>query len=155
MELIIMVGLPGSGKSTYVKEHYRNYFVVSADSIRGMLRPYHTWDFDNDDDIVINTSHFLLRKLLERNKSCVVDETCIYRRYREFYIKLAHEFNYHVKGIWLDVNPDICIRRRTRDTRGIDAIKRKQLIYLFNQKFEPPSIDEGFNELSIVKINEY
>ncbi len=38
-ELIILAGLPGSGKSTYVKEHYKgeNVFIIDGDETRRQM----------------------------------------------------------------------------------------------------------------------
>ncbi len=38
-ELIILAGLPGSGKSTYVKEHYKgeNVFIIDSDETRRQM----------------------------------------------------------------------------------------------------------------------
>lgn len=38
-ELIILAGLPGSGKSTYVKEHYKgeNIFIIDSDETRRQM----------------------------------------------------------------------------------------------------------------------
>jgi predicted kinase len=53
MKILISIGLPGSGKSTYIQQLNQNddYMVVSKDQIRQML--YATYNYKEEDEPMI------------------------------------------------------------------------------------------------------
>ena len=71
-ELIVMIGLPGSGKSTYVNQHLSNYQVICADDVRLSLG----YVFEPKIEPIV---HFIcettIRSYFIRGLPIVVDET--------------------------------------------------------------------------------
>lgn len=73
-ELIMLVGLPGSGKSTYAAEYKeKGYHVHSSDQIREEL--YHDIQDQTHNDKVFQTLHKRIKDDLKRGISCVYDAT--------------------------------------------------------------------------------
>jgi predicted kinase len=100
-EIIVMCGLPGSGKSTWVKNFIKynkslksskNIIVLSRDDIREEL-------FGSRDDIehekeVTELFEKRLRAALLERASIIIDNTNIKFKTRERYRKLADEYGY-------------------------------------------------------------
>ena len=98
-EVIIMRGLPGSGKSTYVKENFDDAVVCSAD----------TFFLDREDNYVfvphkISEAHqdcwgHFIRSLFDKEERIVVDNTNMCKWEYANYIRLAEEMGYRVQII--------------------------------------------------------
>jgi predicted kinase len=107
-EIIVMCGLPGSGKSTWVKnyiekqnklEPLQNIIVLSKDSIREELFGSRD-DIEHEKEVSELFEKRLKDALLER-ASIIIDNTNIKHKTRERYKKLADDYGYkyHIKYI--------------------------------------------------------
>lgn len=105
-EIIVMCGLPGSGKSTWVKkfteyqkisEPSKNIVVLSRDSIREELFGSRD-DIEHEKEVSELFEKRLKDALLER-ASIIIDNTNIKFKTRERYRKLADDYGYkyHIK----------------------------------------------------------
>ncbi|MEE3312713.1 MAG: ATP-binding protein [Treponema sp.] len=141
MEMILLVGLPGSGKSTYYKEHFFNtHLRISNDLLRTKNRSARLLDF-----------------CFETKMSFVVDNTNTTKEVRNRFIQAcdvtALKQNEPIKKICYFFNCDskICLERNEKRT-GKDRVP-KQAIFFKAREFEVPSLEEGFDELNIVDLN--
>lgn len=95
---IIMRGISGSGKSTWIKQNIPTYTVVSAD-----LFFYDSFGSYNYDPRKIGEAHEFSKckfiEALENNENVVVDNTNIRRWEYKLYLKLALLFQYQTKII--------------------------------------------------------
>lgn len=70
--LIIMVGIPGSGKSFFA-EHFADSFkapIISTDEIRNKL--FKDVKFSKEEDLIVNTvANYLLDELLKTNRTII------------------------------------------------------------------------------------
>lgn len=139
--MILLVGLPGSGKSTYYKEHFFNtHLRISNDLLRTKNRSARLLDF-----------------CFETKMSFVVDNTNTTKEVRNRFIQAcdvtALKQNEPIKKICYFFNCDskICLERNEKRT-GKDRVP-KQAIFFKAREFEVPSLEEGFDELNIVDLN--
>lgn len=131
--LIIMIGLQGSGKSTF----YEKY--LSADYVRVNL--------DN-----LKTRYqekLLMDECLKKGDSFAIDNTNPTRADRARYISVAKEEGYHVVGYFMESKIKDCIYRNSL-REGKAKVPDKAIASTSN-KLEIPSYDEGFDELYFVK----
>ena len=151
-KLIILCGLPGSGKSSYAKAFkeyddamYEGSTVVhSSDAIRGEL--FGDPSFQGDNAKVFELMHKRVKADLQAGKTVIYDATNVTRKARRGAINLAHPTNDTVEChiIWTD--PEECIRRDSlRDRKVGPAVIDKML-----RRWQSPWIDEGFDKIKLV-----
>jgi predicted kinase len=82
---VMVVGLPGSGKSTYIEKFYSDYCVHSSDAIREEL----SGDVNNQDinKQVFDTLHKRVKADLAAGKNVVYDATNISWKRRKAFVQ--------------------------------------------------------------------
>ncbi len=106
-EVILICGLPGTGKDTYIKKHYPNLDVISLDDIRRKLNI----DPTDEQGLVYNTGKELAKEYLRQKKSFVWNATNLTNLIRQKQIKLFHDYHASVKIIFLETSYDENIER--------------------------------------------
>src|SRR6476469_7933701 len=101
MGLVVLVGVSGSGKSTFARTHFKPTEVVSSDVCRGLVA-----DDENDQSATpdaFDVLHYIVGTRLRRGLLTVVDATNVQRPARASLVKLAREHNVLVDAIVIDV----------------------------------------------------
>jgi predicted kinase len=143
--VVLSIGLPGSGKSTWFKRH--NILPLSSDMVRILL-------FDDVmeqryQDLVFSTLRSMLRaRLVARRPWNYVDATNLSPHERRSWVKLAHDFGYEAHAVFFDVPPEVCIERNRRRERNVpeDVMQRMA------NKLRPPKFEEGFAKITVVRL---
>lgn len=140
----MLVGLPGSGKSTWARQQGVN--AISSDMLRGWLA-----DDETDQTIhreVFATLRYLLRRRLElRRPLTVVDATNLTPRERRPYIKLGQIYGCRVEAVFLDLPLDVCMRRNLMR----DRVVPEEAFATLQRRLVPPSIREGFASVTVYR----
>ena len=155
MELVLMVGNIGSGKSTMVKDMVKDgdYVCVSLDSIRYGLG-CGKYRFDRDlEPIVFKTGWFMLTEFMHWGNAIVVDETNMNRKYRKKFIKLAKDEGYSIKAIIMPkLTMEESVKRRMNDNHGDATQETWEMVWKkFNARYQAPSLAEGFDHVEDYK----
>ncbi len=128
----IMIGIQGSGKSTFCEIHLPNATRVNLDTL-------HTR----------NKETLLIAECQEHGLDYVIDNTNPMREDRARYITSAKASGYHVVGYFMQSRLQECIERNNL-REGKSRIAAKAIAATSN-KLEMPSLSEGFDELYFVK----
>lgn len=143
--LIVLVGLPGSGKSSWAKE--QGAAVISSDHMRWLLA-----DDENDQTIhreVFASVRYLLRRRFElRRPLTIMDATNLTRRERRPYIRLAQMHGCRVEAVFFDTPLETCQLRNRSRTRVVPP----EIIEMLAARLALPSVDEGFDAVTVVGI---
>lgn len=115
-DVYIMCGLPGSGKSTWVKENHPEAKVVSRDIIRAELGFTKNADekaklSSEQEEQVTKREYELIRKYASERKSFVVDDLNT-GRYRKDLIRTLKRYDAHIIGVNVKTPVETCIERR-------------------------------------------
>jgi predicted kinase len=110
--LVIVAGLPGTGKSVFAAqvEARTDCVVLESDAIRRLLfeRPAYTW-FESRR--VFSALHAAARKLLEAGVSCVVDATNLAEAYRKPLYDIAEEWSAKLIVVEVTAPEDVVMAR--------------------------------------------
>jgi predicted kinase len=145
--VVLAIGLPGSGKSSWFKRN--SITPLSSDMVRALL-------FDDPaeqrfQDLVFSTLRSMLKaRLIAHRPMNYVDATNLTPQERHNWIKLAKDFGYEVHGVFFDVPLEVCIERHQRR----DRIVPEDVMRKMSAKLKPPSFDEGFSKITVVKVKQ-
>ena len=143
--VVLSIGLPGSGKSTWFKRH--NILPLSSDMVRILL--FDDVTEQRYQDLVFSTLRTMLRaRLLARRPWNYLDATNLSPHERRSWIKLAHDFGYEAHAVFFDVPPEVCMERNHRRERNVpeDVMQRMA------NKLRPPKFEEGFAKITVVRL---
>ena len=145
--VVLAIGLPGSGKSSWFKRH--NIHPLSSDLLRELL-------FDDaqeqrfQDLVFSNLRSMLKARLIARRPMNYVDATNLTPHDRHSWIKLAKDYGYDVQGVFFDVPLEICVERHQRRGRAVpEDVMRKMA-----GKLKPPTFEEGFSKITVVRVKQ-
>ena len=143
-QIILAVGLPGSGKSTYFAR--RGIHPLSSDTLR-------LWLLDDETDQSFQHGVFrALRSLLEMRLRLgrprnYVDATNLSRKERRPYFRLAARYGYEMQAIFFDVPAKVCRERNRRRGRRVPEEAMDRMA----RKLRLPTLEEGFTKITIVR----
>lgn len=142
--LIIMTGLPRSGKSTWSEKYIDrkpDTVLISNDWIRENI-------FNHKYASSINPALWMIsdaciRIILSQGKTVILDGINHTRFVRGEFIKTAKEMEAEIESVHIATSLEICLERN--DKLPDDKLKSMA------KEFEKPSKDEGFDQLRYIK----
>ena len=137
-ECVIMIGLPGAGKSTFARRHFPSHDCISKDAFPPSAR-----DKQRRQDAA-------LRAALAAGRSVVVDNTSVTPQDRAAIITIAREFGARVIGVYVEASTREAITRN--EGRSGRAKVPKVAIFTSAKRLVAPAPAEGFDELRTVRV---
>ncbi|WP_308003412.1 AAA family ATPase [uncultured Chryseobacterium sp.] len=134
MQIIIFIGIPVRGKSSFYKELFFNSHIrISMDLLNTR-----------------NKEGKLLQYCFETHSKIVIDNTNVTRESRRKYIEPARQNKYEIIAYYFESSIQDCLERNKyrKDSISEIGIKAKY------KDLEKPSIEEGFDKIFHVKIRE-
>ncbi|CAF3234546.1 unnamed protein product [Rotaria socialis] len=140
-EIIVMCGLPASGKSWFVKK-----YIVP-----------HQYEYVNRDEVgTWQTCVKMTEMAISKQKSVIVDNTNIDTESRQRYIEVAKKFNVLCRCFVMNVTVEHTKHNNLfRHMIGTDKAHKdvNEIVILgANKRYIKPSMDEGFSEIVMVNM---
>lgn len=147
-KLIVLVGLSGSGKSTFAQELAKeeNTVIVSSDAIREEV--FNNYEDQEHNAEVFQIYHKRIRKALENKQNVIADATNLTMKSRRAILM-------NTKG--LDVEKVCYIIAKQYEDCIADNMKRPhpvptEVLNKQIRKFQVPFLEEGWNQIVIKKF---
>lgn len=129
LNMILISGLPGSGKSRLAKKlsNKYDYLYLSQDKDKSKLKSK-------------------LEKALEENKNVIIEGLLYSKEQRDKYIKLAKKYNYHKYLIHLETNMDLSYHlNHYRSLKDNVKLVPKVVYHTYNKYYEQAKIEDYNN----------
>lgn len=134
-EVILMSGLPGTGKDTYIREHYGNLPVISLDALRKQMKILPT----QPQGSVVNAAREQAKEYLRKKQPFVWNATSLSPSIREKHLALFHSYHASVRIIFLETEwPEMLRRNQNRRDAVPETVIQNMLADLV-----PPSLHEA------------
>ena len=148
--LICLIGIPGSGKTTYANNYIKEHGGVhlSSDGIRKEL--YGDEAIQSNPNEVFSLMQKRAVEALNDGRTVIYDATNVTRKDRANIIAACPKFvRIEAHVIWATI--ETCIERDTARERTVgQAVINKML-----KRFQPPFYDEGFDDIKIVLPDDF
>lgn len=149
---MLLIGLPGSGKSTHASS--LNSRIISTDAIRAQLFGEEAVQGDWLKIWLEVRSQF--RQAVEAIVSgeiefAIYDATNAVRKQRRTTIELARKSGFtEIIGVWINPSIEVCLERNRTRSRQVP----EEVIYRMARRLygAPPSVEEGLDE--VIFLNE-
>lgn len=149
LSLVVLIGVSGSGKSSFAKKHFNRTEILSSDECRALVSDDENSQSATND--AFDVLYYIAGKRLKSGLLTVVDATNVQKESRKGLIELGRTYHCLPVAIVLDLPEKVCEERnQSRPDRNFGGhVIRQQ-----NQQLKK-SIrglkDEGFRQIYILK----
>ncbi len=134
-EVVLMSGMPGAGKDSWVRQNLADWPVISLDELRSELEV----GPDEPQGAIVKEARERARVLLRRRKSFVWNATNVTRQIREQCISLFVDYKARVRIVYVE-SPAAALYQQNRDRA---AAVPQQVIDRLVAKWEVPDVTEA------------
>ena len=135
MEIVVLVGVPGSGKTTLAKTRFPHHKRINLDTLHTRSKEFSE-----------------MSKNLENGCDMIIDNTNTTRKTRLRYIEIAKLFGIPIRAIYLDCPLDLALKRNSSRV-GKEQVPDRA-VRLYYKIIEPPTKEEGFDSVEKIPVSE-
>lgn len=149
LSLVVLIGVSGSGKSSFAKKHFKRTEILSSDECRALVSDDENSQSATND--AFDVLYYIAGKRLKSGLLTVIDATNVQKESRKGLIELGRTYHCLPVAIVLDLPEKVCEERnQSRPDRNFGGhVIRQQ-----NQQLKK-SIrglkDEGFRQIYVLK----
>lgn len=133
MEIIVLVGIPGSGKTTLAQNSFSKYHRINLDTLHTRSK---------EDEEIANS--------LSSRQDLIIDNTNATKKSRSKYIQSGKRFGVTVRAIYLKTPVELALQRNA--SRIGKARVPDNAVRFYFKIIQPPSIEEGFDRVDVVEV---
>lgn len=148
---MIMIGLPGSGKSLLAQKLLRqhpDYHLISTDAIRAQL--FGDAAIQGPWLAIWQQIRLQFQQAVASSTGAIYDATNAQRHHRRELIQLAREVGFNpIWGMWIQTPLEQCLQRNSDRSRQVPA----DIILKMHRQLEdaPPHLSDGFDRLLAIQ----
>src|SRR6266550_6003127 len=149
LSFVVLIGVSGSGKSTFARKHFKPTEILSSDFRRGLVSDDENSQAATKD--AFEVLHFIARKRLAAGKLTVVDATNVQAESRKPLVEIAREFHCLPVAIVLDLPERLAHdRNKTRPDRDFGPHVIRQQAQQLHRSLRGLE-REGFRHVHVLK----
>lgn len=134
MEIIVLVGIPGCGKSTFALNRFPKHKRISLDIVHSRTK--------EDEE---------LAKCIAADQDIVIDNTNTTIRSRAKYIELAKAYGAKIRAVYFNCPVDLALQRNAlrsgKEKVPVAAVR------FYNKILRPPTAEEGFDSVEVITVS--
>ena|SRR5579872_1613529 len=134
MEIVVLVGIPGSGKTTLARSSFPNHKRINLDTL-------HTRN--KEDEEIANA--------LSNGRDIIIDNTNTTKKSRSKYVQMAKLFGVQVRAIYVKAPVELALERNA-SRQGKERVP-DSAVRFYNKIIQPPSVEEGFDSVDVEEQN--
>lgn len=155
--IYVLCGVAGSGKSTWIKDNLPKFegysAVISRDQIRFSMVAEDEEYFSKEDEVFekfISDIRYFIKE--EGVDNIIIDATHINKKSRNKVLQPLKRLLNKVKlnAVVVDVPLEVALNQN-ENRKGTRAYVPRGVIRRMKQQFEMPSVEEGFDEIIVVR----
>ena len=148
-KLIMLIGIPGSGKTTYSKDLSKEYNakVISSDKVRQTY-------IGIEESEVFPIVYRLCIEELKNDCNVILDATHITPKVRKRTFDALDQFGvvYDKIAVYVDTPVEVCLKRvEIRNQDPNELFLPLEVIESYGKNIIAPSKEEGFSEIFVIK----
>lgn len=150
-KVFLMCGIPGSGKSTFCKQHLSNCYYISRDMIRFSLLTDENDDYFSKEKIVKQLFFKEISACATDGRDFVIDATHLTKASRRKILSLLKTSQ--VYCVYLKTSLKVALERNAK-RQGRERVPDKAILEMF-KSLEEPSLNEGFEKIFTIEEGEF
>jgi len=134
MKLLMLKGLPGSGKSTYAKTLLEKggWVRVNKDDLRAMM--HNSKHSSKKEVMILRVRDLIVKEALERNLNVVVDDTNFHPKHEVVLKEIAKEYGATFIAQFIATPIEVCLER---DLARPNSVGPKVIWAMYNEYLKP------------------
>ncbi len=145
LEVILMCGLPGTGKDYWIEHNCPNLPMVSLDRLRETMGVLPT----DEQGAIVQAGKDLAKKYLQTETSFVWNATNIVKPIRSGLIRLFASYHARIRIVYLEVPIERVLKQNQNRSRQVPTA----VIHRFRDRLEIPNLTETHQLDCLVKVN--
>ncbi len=152
LSLVVLIGVSGSGKSSFAKKHFKRTEILSSDECRALVS-------DDENSLAATKDafevlYYIAGKRLKSGLLTIIDATNVQKESRKGLVELAREFHCLPVAIVLDLSEKICKERnQNRPERNFGSHVIRQQKQQLKRSIRGLK-EEGFRHIYVLKTLE-
>lgn len=149
LSLVVLIGVSGSGKSSFAKKHFKRTEILSSDECRALVSDDENSQSATND--AFDVLYYIAGKRLKSGLLTVIDATNVQKESRKGLIELGRTYHCLPVAIVLDLPEKVCEERnQSRPDRNFGGHVIRQQHQQLKKSIRGLK-DEGFRQIYILK----